>query len=80
MGARFDLLRRSARGEGRPLSHREAHALAGEWYMWFVPQFEDEPGDPEGWEAALDLLIAASERFLPTDLGGPRGGSGFYCL
>jgi hypothetical protein len=48
--------------------------------MWFVPQFEDEPGDPEGWEAALDLLIAASERFLPTDLGGPRGGSGFYCL
>ena len=34
----------------KPLTPRQASALAGLWYRWFVPIFEDEPGpDPGGW-------------------------------
>ena len=48
--SRIEALRAAKRGEGQALSHREAHALAGEWYSWFVAQYEDEPGEGEGWD------------------------------
>jgi hypothetical protein len=34
-------------------------ALAGEWYLWFVGKYEDDPGDPVGWEELLDELQQA---------------------
>lgn len=48
---------RVSAGAGRPLSHREVMALCGVWYRAEVAEFEDDPGDPEGWEVADDLLL-----------------------
>jgi hypothetical protein len=33
---RIATLRAKRRGEGRDLTHRQTHALAGEWYRWFT--------------------------------------------
>jgi hypothetical protein len=39
------------------LTHKEASALVGRWYRWFVPIFEDDPGDdPEAWGMWADEL------------------------
>jgi integrase len=39
------------------LTHKEASALAGRWYRWFVPIFEDDPGDDtEAWSIWADEL------------------------
>src|SRR5689334_16775625 len=46
-------IRDEAAGRGRSLTRREALALAGEWYQWFIARYEDNPGDPEGWEELL---------------------------
>jgi integrase len=57
--ARITAIRDNAAGRGRPLTSREALALAGEWYLWFVQRYEDEPGDPVGWdELRADLRYA----------------------
>jgi integrase len=60
---RFATLRAKQRGEGRDLTQREARALAGEWYRWFVGQHEENPGQPDGWIywqwAVTDELEAA---------------------
>jgi integrase len=65
---RISAIRDEAAGKGRSLTAREALALAGEWYRWFVARYEDDPGDPEGWEellheAQLTLLECAPEWF-----------------
>jgi integrase len=50
---RIATLRAKNRGEGHDLTQREARALAGEWYRWFVSQYEENPGRPRNWEGAL---------------------------
>src|SRR5262249_45837983 len=57
--ARIEAIRAAAGGRGQSLTHREALALAGEWYLWFVGRYEDDPGDPEGWEELLDNMQCA---------------------
>ena len=47
---RITAIRAETAGRGQPLTRRQALALAGEWYLWFVKRHEDDPGDPEGWE------------------------------
>jgi integrase len=44
-------LRAKQRGEGRDLTQREALALAGEWYRWWVGQHEENPGPAQDWQA-----------------------------
>jgi integrase len=56
---RISGIRDAAAGNGRSLTHREALALAGEWYQWFIKRYEDDPGDPEGWEELLDDMRQA---------------------
>lgn len=51
---RIETLRAAARGDGQPLTHRNAHALAGRWYNWYIAQYEDDPGSPERWEELRD--------------------------
>jgi integrase len=68
MERRISAIRDEAAGKGRSLTTREALALAGEWYRAFVARYEDNPGDPEGWEELLDeaqttLLECAPEWF-----------------
>jgi hypothetical protein len=47
---RITAIRAETAGRGQPLTRRQALALAGEWYLWFVKRHEDDPGDLEGWE------------------------------
>ncbi len=62
---RFSAIRASQRGEGIELSHKDALALAGEWYSWFVARHEDDPGKPETWEAGQWLIIDDMLRYAP---------------
>lgn len=54
---------RAASLPGCALTFREIAALCGVWYRREVAEFEDDPGDPAGWEAADDALLDK----LPTD-------------
>lgn len=65
--ARIEALRAARRGEGRGLTHREAHALAGEWFSWFVARYEDEPGGREDWDLERERLDDAYARFSAED-------------
>ncbi len=62
--SRFATLRAQRRGEGHDLTERQARALAGEWYRWYVGQHEKNPGEPDGWLAwqwaVMDELEAAA--------------------
>ena len=62
---RISAIRDEAAGRGRSLSSREALALAGEWYLWFVGRYEGDPGDPERWEMLLDELQHATLEAAP---------------
>ncbi|WP_149310354.1 hypothetical protein [Methylobacterium sp. P1-11] len=69
--SRIEALRAAARGEGRGLTHREAHGLAGQWYGWFVGRHQDEPGDPERWEHLHERLEEARLRLAGHTVGSP---------
>ena len=56
MEGRFAALRAARKGQRRTLDHREVHGLVGLWYAEYVGKYESEPGDPEGWQHALDDL------------------------
>jgi hypothetical protein len=62
--SRIATLRAKQRGEGRDLTRREAHALSGEWYSWFVSRHEEAPGEPERWarlgEHVTDAIMDAT--------------------
>jgi integrase len=53
---RIDTLRRKQRGEGHDLTQRDAHALAGEWYKWFVGRHEENPGEANRWAKLREVL------------------------
>jgi hypothetical protein len=36
----IETIRRTQRGEGIDLTHKDAHALSGEWYNWFIARPE----------------------------------------
>jgi integrase len=65
---RFETIRKTQRGEGIDLNHKEAHALAGEWYNWFVARHEEGPGEPERWDVAFWHLADAMSEALPADV------------
>jgi hypothetical protein len=46
---RVAALRAAARGEGQPLTHIQALALAGRWWSWFLKQHENDPRLPSYW-------------------------------
>jgi len=53
---RFKALRAARQGHNRTLDHRELHGLVGLWYAGYVARYEPKPGEPEGWQQALDDL------------------------
>jgi integrase len=68
IASRIERMRAEARGEGLPsLTHRQAHALAGQWYVWWVGQYEEEPGDPEQWDLMADAYETAISKFSRGD-------------
>lgn len=54
---RIGALRAVAKGEGQPLTRVNAIALAGRWYLWFVGQYEKDPGTPKHWREMGDYLV-----------------------
>lgn len=62
---RIERLRSEVSGGGVKLSTAQARALAGEWYLWFLAQHEQEPGDPEVWRSYLDDIHETALRHCP---------------
>ena len=60
---RIAAIRAAAKGEGHPLTQRQAHALAGEWYKWFVARHEENPGTPEHWQELSEVLVNLLEDY-----------------
>jgi integrase len=54
---RIERLRACKQGRGQPLTQMQARALAGEWYNWFIGQYEGNPGSAKHWRALIDQLI-----------------------
>jgi integrase len=52
----IEALRAKQRGEGHDLTQRQARALAGDWYRWFVGQHEENPGKYSHWDALRETL------------------------
>ncbi len=53
---RIVTIRAKQRGEGHDLTQRQAQALAGEWYRWFVTPHEENPGEPHRWARLAERL------------------------
>jgi integrase len=56
---RIATLRAKQKGEAHDLTNREAHALAGDWYRWFVAQHEEDPGEAGKWALNSELMVSA---------------------
>jgi integrase len=68
VSSRIERLRLRKRGEGEPsLTPRQAHALAGQWYSWFLTLHEEDPGTADEWGIVADEYEAACLRFRPRD-------------
>ncbi len=52
---------RAATGPARRLTHREVMALCGEWYREFLAHWEEDPGDPDDWQAFAALMVSKLE-------------------
>jgi integrase len=65
--SRVETLRGAKKGLGRSLSQKEAHGLSGEWHHWFMGRHEENPGEPEGWDALLDDYIGDYRHHVPKD-------------
>jgi integrase len=75
---RIATLRAKQRGEGHDLTQREARALAGEWYKWYVNQHEENPGQPRRWAELREVLfllledVAGDPETGEIDMGAPE--------
>jgi integrase len=54
---RIAALRAAKTGARQPLTRRNAHALAGEWYRWFLSQHEGDLRTPSHWKRLSDTLV-----------------------
>jgi len=55
--SRISILRASARGEGQSLTVRNANALAGRWYSWFLAQHENSNTNHQHWADMVEFLL-----------------------
>jgi hypothetical protein len=63
--SRIATIRAAKRGEGQSLTQRQALALAGEWYVWYVARHDENPGTTERWQVIWDVLISHLEDHAP---------------
>lgn len=66
IGSRFASIRAMRKGGGLALTRKQALALAGKWYGWFVKRHEDAPGDPARWWSRWSGLLDDLEELAPT--------------
>ena len=65
---RIAAIRAEQRGDGIDLTRKDALALAGEWYSWFVARQEADLGKPERWEEELWAIIYAMLDHAPDEV------------
>jgi integrase len=65
---RIAAIRAAQKGEGQSLTQRQAFALAGEWYVWYVGRHEENPGTPEHWRTMWDVLILELENHASPEI------------
>jgi hypothetical protein len=70
--ARFANIRAERKGEGRMLSAKEARALAGEWYGWFIARMAASNWPPDVWGDYQAQV--RSELYGPAMAGGVFSG------
>lgn len=54
---RIERIRAAAKGEGQPLTPRNALALSGRWYDWFLARHDHDLGTPEHWSDRKEHLL-----------------------
>jgi hypothetical protein len=54
--ARIDNIRAERKGEGQSLTQKNARALSGEWYGWFVQRHTEQPLPQAHWKLFLERL------------------------
>ena len=54
---RIGALRAHKNGGGQPLTRRNAQALAGRWYTWFISRQEADLRTPKYWRSLGDHLV-----------------------
>jgi integrase len=55
--SRIASLRAAKTGARQPLTRRNAHALAGEWYRWYLARHEGDHRTPSHWQRLSDTLV-----------------------
>jgi integrase len=53
---RINNIRAESKGEGISLTPKDARALSGEWYLWYVQRHTDRPSPKAHWKLFLKLL------------------------
>src|SRR5262249_13832818 len=69
---RIAAIRAAQRGEGQSPTQRQALALAGEWYVWYVARHEENPGPIEHWRGLGEVLSYRARDPAPPHV--PRDG------
>lgn len=54
--ARIANIRAAQRGDGQTLTPKQARALSGEWYHWYVERHQAHPESAEHWEFFRDQI------------------------
>ncbi len=63
---RIASIRAAKAGRGVTLTQKQARALAGDWYRWFVAKHEDNPGAPGRWGETFDAYVEQIEDQYPS--------------
>jgi integrase len=72
--ARINNIRAEDKGEGITITPKDARALSGEWYHWFIERHLERPSPNAHWKLFLELL---TERIFQgaEDVGDPDDAS-----
>jgi hypothetical protein len=54
---RISNIRAERKGEGSTLTQKEARALSGEWYNWYVARHSESSLSTEYWEGCLEAFV-----------------------
>jgi integrase len=65
---RIATIRAAQCNDRQTLTQKQAHGLSGEWYRWFIRQYEEAPGIPERWDQYFWLLIDRLEEYAPASV------------
>lgn len=65
---RIQSIRKAQRGEGIDLDRKNASALAGEWYHWWVARYEKTDVSPQAYERVLWDIIEHMREFAPDEV------------